>query len=258
MGNPLARVALERWLVAAKDDAILAAWAKVIDDYKVGSYCVVPPHEHWESYQEFFNEGLITSVLFDNTDVKRVFFSGDIPWQGDVQSVLDNIKLLCPEHSPEEPMNKAKPPMAAFSNSSSIQTRQAPGGLANAPSRNELRTRRAPSGLSAFQAPQHQAIAPSQQPGGLQAFAPRPATRGLECTSVDAGIYVGGMQLNGHIVCCGQPLQTIEEGGDIISPEDMPHAEDFALMEYMFHAECGNCNSVYHVSAGKPIPRDEY
>lgn len=255
----MGRVALERILVAAKDDAILASWAKVLDDYKVGAHYDVPPHEHWEAYQEFFTCGLVTSVMFDNTDVKRVFFSGERPHQGDVQDVLENIKLLCPEHCPEEPMNKAKPPMAAFSTDSSIATRREPSGIAKAPSRNELRSRRSPTGLSAFQ-PQQHAVAPAQQPRGLDAFQPQSAqpTNALACTEVDAGIYVGGYELNGHIVCCGEPLQIVEEGGDVISPEDLPQGEDYALLEYMFHSECGNCNTVYHTTAGKPIPRDDY
>jgi hypothetical protein len=255
----MGRANLERFLVAAQDDAVLAAWAKVIDDYKIGAHAEVPPNEHWESFQDFFSHGLVSAIHFDSTNVKRVFFSGERPTQGDVQSVLDNIQLLCPEHIQEEPMNKAKPPIAAFSNESSI-TRRESNGLAASPSRNELRTRRPPSGLAAFQ-PQPNAMAPAQQPAGLQAFQQAPPAQqpaGLQCTSVDSGLYVGGVELNGHIVCCGQTLQIVEEGGDIIPAEDLPHSEEFALLEYMFHSECGNCQTVYHTSATKPIPRENY
>jgi len=71
-------------------------------------------------------------------------------------------------------------------------------------------------------------------------------------------MYVGDIQLNGGIVCCGHPLQVVDEGGDIIPPDEIPHSEDMALFEFMFHSECSNCGTVWHVTAGKPIPRSSY
>jgi hypothetical protein len=250
---------LERFLVAAQDDPVLAAWAKVVHEYRAGSHSEVSPYEHYEAFQDFYSYGLLSPVQFDGTDVKRVFFSGHRPDQGDVQSVLDNIHLLCPEHDlPEEPMTraKAKAPTEAFSSPSAL-TRQVPSTLARGPSRHELGSHRAPTGLSAFQ-PQREVMAEPRQSAELPAFGDKPGNGGLACRDVDAKMYVGSMDLNGHIVCCGHPLQPIDDGGDIIPPEDMPHGEEFSLLEYMFHCECANCGSIYHCTVGKPVPRDTF
>lgn len=249
---------LERFLVAAQDDPVLAAWAKVIHDYRANSHTDVLPYEHWDAFQEFFSCGLLTPVEFDNTDIKRVFFSGQRPNQGDVQGVLDNIKLLCPEHDPpEEPMSRAKAPTSAFSNESAIVRRETgPQALARGPSRNELRSQRSPSELVAFQ-PTREVLPQVRAASGLPAFEEQPSSD-LPCRDVDSKMYVGDMELNGHVICCGHSLKPIDDGGDIIPPEDMPHGEEFSLLEYLFHCECANCGSIYHVTVGKPVPRSSY
>ena len=248
--------------MAARDDPVLAAWAKVVHEYRAGAHVEVSPYEHWAAFQEFFCCGLLSPIEFDNTDVKQVFFSGRRPQTADVQSVLDNLKLLCPEHDLplEEPMSKAKAPTNAFSNSSAIATRSAgPSGLAAAPNRHELRSRRSPNDLAAFK-PEREVMPAPRQPPAVAAFggeAPRPMAA-PPTAAVDSRMYVGDLELNGHIVCCGHPLQIIDDGGDIIPPEDMPQGEDFSLLEYMFHCECPNCGSQYHCTVGKPVPRSTY
>lgn len=254
----MGKMMLERFLVAAEDDPVLASWAKVAHDYKVGSHVDVPPDEHWEAYQELFMEGLVSPELFDSVDVKKTFFSGKIPPQGDVYGVLSRIRLLCPDHYQEEPMNKDKPMMSAFSQNSIATRRDTGNSMARATPRRA--PSRPPGGLTAFKG--QSAIAQGEaRPAGLQPFRQpeQPVRTALECSSpVDAGMYVGGMELNGHMVCHGKPLQSVEEGGDIISPDEMLGNEDYAIVEYMFHAECQTCDAIYHVTGSKRIPRDSY
>jgi hypothetical protein len=253
---------LERFLVAARDDPVLAAWTKVVHEYRAEAHAEVSPYEHWEAFQEFFCCGLLSPIEFDSTDVKQTFFSGRNPRPADVQCVLDNLKLLCPEHDLplEEPMSRAKPPTSAFSNQSAIATRSAgPTGLAAAPSKHELRSRRSGGDLAAFQ-PRREVMAEPRSPAMVSPFgdeSPRPMAAPPP-TTLDSKMYVGDMELNGHIVCCGHPLQMVDDGGDIIPPEDMPQGEDFSLLEYMFHCECPNCGSIYHCTVGKPVPRSTY
>lgn len=255
----MAERTLRQFLVAAGDDPVLAAWAKVIHEYKVGPECEVPPYEHWQTFQEFFSEGLLSPVEYDSADIKRLFFSGHRPEQGMVQGVLNNVKLL-PCHndfSTEKSMSQAKPPMSPFSNSAAIaKSSPSPSELAKGPSRHELRSGRSSQGLSAFQPNRETAIRPAPQ---VDAFAKPEAPAALACTTnVDSKLYMGNFEINGNIVCCGRPLQPIEDGGDIIPPDELPHGDDFAMHEYMFHCECPTCESIYHCTVGKPIPRDSY
>lgn len=236
-------------------DAVLASWVMVLDSYSAGAHCDVPPYEHWEALQELFLSNLLSASQFDAINVKQEFFSGRRPHRIDIQNVLDSIELRREPNITEKYMSKADMPIEAFTNTSSLIKRESHSELSRATEVSHLRPRRAPSALTAF-SPSKKELSNKAENRVAQA---RNELASLECNrDIDAGAYVGGLEINGHIMCCGKPLKTMEESGDIISPEDLPSSGEYALLEYMFHAECKNCKSVYHVTCGKPIPRDDY
>lgn len=266
----MSRDDLVRLLRAADDDAILAAWVKVLTDYNVESHFDVPPHEHWEAFQELFSCELLSTLQFESVDMKQEFFAGRRPRQADVQNVLDNARAWNKPCSTEIQMSKQntqietlvrKKTARNFSVDTevkmmSLQRKKVPNMLSmdTEAKRLSFQNKKTRS-LTAFKSNQKE-LAPVKEDRMVKA---RRDLVSLECNrGVDAGVYVGGMDINGHISCCGKQLKTMEEGGDIITQEDLPSSGEYALLEYMFHAECTNCKSVYHVTCGKPVPRDNY
>lgn len=240
-----------RFMIAARDNPALAAWAWVIHEYRANAASDVPPHEHWEAYCEFYNHGFVPPFEFNCSDLE-----GCRPPPSAVQDVLDNLKTLPP--ITEDPMSKAKPPIEAFSSSTAVAPRQQSEHLSS-PRRMSVGDRSNPGELTAFK-PQNESLPPSKRHSTLQAFQAQPSAReALPCTNpdLDAKTYRGDMDINCEMKCCGHELQLIDDGGDILGPEAVPEGE-FALAEYMFHAECQFCGAMYHCSVGKPVPRDAF
>lgn len=253
--------------VAAADDPVLAAWASVVHEYRMPAACDVSPHDHWAAYQELYTYGLISPTQYDETNVKREFFSGCRPSVADVQSTLNNMKILRSHDLPmEEPMSKAKPPTAAFANPAALATRDAPpSGLTQIPPRPGVTGRQPPSSITAFQ-PQREVLPAAPASAPIRAFGEPQQPAGLPCTTSGRATEGIDSGLSCDLICNGprtaphqpQSLQLIDDGGEFIDQKDMPNGEEFSLLEYVFHAECPLCGSIYHTSVGQPIARGEY
>lgn len=247
---------------AAQGDPVLAAWAFVLYTHRLPVSCDITPYDHLEAYQDLFTLGFVTPDAYDRTDISQTFFSGTRPSPGDLQDVLAAMEQIHPQ---EIPVTKAKPPMSAFSNS--LATRDARelsarrpavglGGKVPSNSLSAFRSNsatlpatRAPAQVEAFGAPAA-AFAPlaSHQHSSLVPAQPSVPT-------VDARTYRKPGEIDCELRCCGHPLNMIDEGGDVVPAESIPH-EEFSLIEFMFHAECEYCGAMFHCSVGKPIPRD--
>lgn len=244
-----------RIFAAARGDPVLAAWAYVLYEHNIPHACDVSPFDHLEAFQDLFSFGLVTGEVYDRTDIKQVFFSGNRPESGEVQDVLANMEMTCIDHQ-EELVSNAKLPTSAFStsltktggNGRSIERSRPAPGLG--PSR--------PSGEIAAFRPQRETLPANKEPAPVAAFGPPGRERALPTKpTVDARTYRGDLEINCQLICCGHPLNLVDEGGDIVPADCVPH-EEFSLIEYMFHAECDYCGAMYHTSVGKPIPRDSY
>lgn len=253
-----------RLLVAAHDDPVLAAWASVVHEYKMPASCDVSPYEHWEAFQEFFSYGLITSVQYNSTDTKRIFFSGHKPPAIEVQRVLDALRIL-PDYQPlEPPMSKTKLPDNPFATSTMLTARDS-GGLAAGHKAAELPARQSPSMLNPF-ADARETLPKSKDPIPMEAFSPR---RGLACQdpkgvsvahvgsqSIRVGVQCYGTSENPHP---GEHVDMMVDDGHAIGPDDLPGGQ-VSVIEAIFHGKCPNpdCGMVLHCSAGKTIPQEAF
>ena len=251
-----------RLIVAAEDDAVLAAWAAVVLEHRMPAHSEISPYDAWEAYQEFFALGAILGDDYDATDIKRAFFSGGCPPTSQIQDVLHNVLFLCPEHEPEESMSKSNP----FNN---------PGE----------------SALSARN--DRQSIAPSRSatplPGGMTTGAPLPGGNGGGAPLVtpfsrereimpanktpDLGLHHrerrnlpcadpggGEDRIRPTVFCgeCGEKLDLKLDGSQGLGPDDQPGG-NVSVMEAVWYQKCETCQITYHCSVGRAIgPHEAY
>lgn len=236
-----------RFIVAARDDPVLAAWASVCDGYCPAVAADISPYDAWDAYQYLFNYGFVSAAQFDRTDIKKRFFSGH-PSTYEIQEVLERARFLCPEHEPtpmETAMANENP---FFSDDTSIATRKSHSsgnGLAAKP--------RSQSLGNPFSTKQ-EVIPQRQDEGlGLEAFAPRKEEVGLECQR-DVGMTTQRALGQPRVYCgdCEAEVNMREDGGQRI-PGDDEYGE---LSLTVFCGEC--CDKVFHISVAKDSHPDQY
>lgn len=247
-------------LVASRDDPVTAAWAAVCHEYKVSARSEVSPYDAWEAYQDLFTLGAISSATFDNTDVKREFFSGRRPSYGAIQDALDNL-LIIPRPEPGmEPMAKLGSP---FESKTALAPRQETQQISR---RNTIPL----SGTTQLGASQltPTSLAPRQE------IAPAPS--GIPTQMAGSRLTMNTLGPNIHdrpdlapseiealtpvMYCsCGEQLTLKNDGGQVLDEDDMPQG-NIRIIDAIFSAECPNqrCNKVWHCSVGEAVPADGF
>lgn len=247
-----------RFIVAAKDNAVLAAWACVVHEYRLPADAEISPYDAWEAYQEFFSLGLVTSTAYDSTDIKREFFTKRPP-SCDLQEVLSQLLFLCPEHQPEESMKPKIPsnPFADGNGNGAALTTRDKGSLAPSNGGSPLPANSTSAPLSPFSRetlPQKKDHAFGMSLP-VQTGSPAAISSGLPCTRND-----DGNELRPEIFCgrCGERLDIREDGSQGIMPDDLPEG-NVSILEAIWYSECFSCGLVYHCSVGRiDIPHEAY
>jgi len=247
----------QRLMVAAKDDAVLAAWSAVVLEYRSPAQCDISPYEAWDAYQGFLMHGLITSAEYDRTDLKACFFSGQRPSTGAIQEVITNLKFLCPDHDKrtEPQMPKLGNP---FSNKEAIATRER-GALSEAPVVPGIAGQRSSAPLQPF-SNNREAIPGPRQPA-MPAITPNTlADRGAPRLRLDNPHRKVLDQDIQPIIFCGKCEMEVElslDGGDNLGPDDHPGG-NVSVIDRIFYGKCHGCQTVFHCSAGRRIPQDSF
>jgi hypothetical protein len=239
-----------RFMVAARDNPVLAAWASVCDGFCPAVASDISPYDAWDAYQYLFNHGFVSAAQFDNTDVKLLFFSGH-PSTCEIQEVLERSRFLCPEHEPtptEKPMANENP---FFSNSNALATRGKPK------SGNGLSEARRSESLGNPFSPKREVMPQSRQGEslGMEAFAPKTvaAPSGLDCQRPDDVALTRALgQPRIHCAKCGTEVSISEDGGQRKVPGD---GEYGPLLLTVFYGQC--CDLVYHCSVANDPHPDE-
>lgn len=242
-----------RLLIAAQDDPVVAAWASVVHEYKMAASADVSPYEHWEAFEQFFSHGLISLAQYDGVDSKRVFFSGRRPPEGEVQSCLNNLKLLGSEHDRVEvPVSKTKLTANPFSENA-ISTRGSNGsGMERTHQGAALPAMRSGGSLNPFASGPSELPFASRPSLGENAFAQRSEKIGLPCVAPTDRTSV-----NPEMYCCGTQLNMTNEGGQTIGPDDLPGGQ-VNIVEAIFYGQCSRCSAVWHCSVGQTVQQEAF
>lgn len=249
-----------RLLAAAKDDAVLAAWAAVFDEHKMAPECDVSPYDCWEVLQEFLSSGVLSPFEYNSVNLKASFFNGSRPSTGQIQEVLGRLQYLRSNQPLEKEfsVSSAKPPMAAFSNESALSTRSE---LSPAPQHSALRAPRSNPGLEAFQ-PSREISAPNSRhiamPGKMAAFGEPEVRPSLPCRKVDADLYRGVGDFNVQMFCCNQEMIIQDLSEDEPYEGELEDGTEGVLHEFLFHCYCQSCGKRFHISAAAKVPDQGY
>jgi len=250
-----------RLIVAAGDDAVLAAWAAVVCEHRMPATSDISPYDALDNYQEFFSLGLITTANYDEAIRLRSFSAGVHPAAERIQDVLHNVLFLCPEHKPEEPMSKNNPFSHIDAPALTTRENNSPGLATSRSPAPSLSGRGGGVPLAGSNSgapplvpftPSREVLPPTPSPGlGMQA----PQGRNLPCT--DPGAGEDGLRPRMFCGECDTQLTLKQDGSQGLGPDDMPGG-NVSVMEVIWYAECG-CGLIYHCSAGRrDIPHEAF
>jgi hypothetical protein len=241
-----------RLLVAAQDDPVVAAWASVVHEHRMPPESDVSPYDHLNAFQEIYGHGLITAYQYNETDTRRIFFSGRRPMTDQIQRVLDNLRLL-PERAAMEPiMSKTKFPDSPFADTNAL-TAKGGAAIAGTGSRTALppTTSRAP--LNPF-APSREVTAPTKQ-----SLEPFPKRQSLACRDGERelanGVAMGDIDL--RIFCCGKQLAMVIADMQADGPDSLPGGQ-VAVIDRVLHGSCDVCQREHHHSVGEVVEHDRF
>lgn len=80
-----------RLLIAARDNAVVAAWAYVLDEHKAAAPTDISPYEAWDALQGLCDAGAVTTQEFDA--LQGVFFD-HLPPKDKLEAALINLRIL--------------------------------------------------------------------------------------------------------------------------------------------------------------------
>lgn len=239
-----------RFMLAAKDDAILAAWTSVFHEHRMITAFQASPYEAWDAYQDLYNYDLVTAEEFNCASWRS--FSSSQPPISEIQNALDNLEFLCPEqHLKEIAMKNNTNPFATTENS--LATREE-----RKPSPAPLAGRQAGALSNPFAA-SNEIAAPPRRGGelGLGAFGGAPSTpiaTGLACQSP---AEMPAVECDGPEMWCSGPFGAPHPRTQILLVEDKPHGMDGEpeisgeLLMTIFSGTCESCGLIYHTSASR-------
>jgi hypothetical protein len=266
--SPLRMNKSTAWLfmVAARDDPVLASWAAVCHGHPAVSMSEVSPYDAVDAYQTLFNHGIVSSAEYDNTDLKKTFFLGH-PTMADVQHVLDQVRILCPGREPVEfeTENNMSNEGSFFQKNNALAPRKSNGsnGGISAPRRHD------PLG-DAF-SPKREVIPQGRGDSlGLEAFAKATPSQidrgmgGLACQDPNENksdrITVGSSSYQPDVFCgrCGERVHMTDAGAQIL-PEDGDPSTGGTLLVAVFEGKCHNCSLVIHQSVAEDsVPHERF
>jgi len=221
----------QRILVAAQDNAVLAAWASVVYDFNLPSTVEVSPYDAWEAYQELFDKGLVSSDAFDRTDVKQRFFTKQ-PDPHEIQEVLDKLPLLNAEE-PQMPKMPANPFALTKPTAAEVAPHKAAPSKAMSPfAREVMPASKQPSALV--------------NPMGNRAITSPVQMTGLPCTTPSENTLRPKMQCGR----CGRHLDLVVDDAHAEVAKSDPTGSA-GLLEVVWYSECKPCSLVYYCSVGQ-------
>lgn len=237
-----------RLLVASRDDPVVAAWAGIIDEHKLGPGADVSPYEAWGLYQDLYLKGLIPETNFNIQGAPGSFIRRR-PSTGDISGALYNLRVLRAQDTPKEEMKNSNP----FSESSdnALEKRSKRTSI-------ELRGELGPTapGLTAPTGrPIHNKSflqqADTQKEGSRNPFSNQDRKlpqRPLPCTRTADGFP--------SLSCsCGHPIELEVAGpADATEQELMDQLEHIELLDVVLFGECKECGWVWHISGGRIPP----
>lgn len=242
-------------LVAAKEDAVLAAWAFMVTEFDVAPTCDISPYDAWDSYQRFYDLGLVTEDDFRRLDPERAFFARSAkPSRDSIQGLLYTFNAICKEPptmskstsqnpfertdtaiaprestSPTVPVSRAAMPLSSFGQATSMN----PFGAAPAMAEGMVPARRLRNDVGPMFAPQGSPADPAS---------------GLPCRDSSAS-------WDPEVYCCRTKLKTASDGGQVVGPDDLPGGS-VSVIDTIFHAHCAHCGRVWHFSVGMVVTPD--
>jgi hypothetical protein len=231
-----------RFLVAAQDDPVLAAWASVCDGHCPAVASDISPYDAWDAFGYLFNHGLVSGPDYDNTDTKKVFFSGSPPIS-EIQGVLERARFL-----PEDLQEKEQP----MSDNSFFQKKNSLAPRGNNGDRG-LSARRQSSSIGEAFSPRQEVMPHHNGGGGLEAFAqtsPSSLQQGgpLACQDSEPGLHAEVCKPRIHCGECGHELNVKVDHRE----QDIPGDGDRGPLELIIYfCKCDDCNWVYHSTGSK-------
>lgn len=250
-------------MVAARDDAILAAWVYMITDQAVHAVTDLSPYDAWDAYQRLYDLGLVEATAFHRTDPERAFFAhAATPSWSAIQGVISrydtNLKEPPPMSKPRVTNPFATPDTALATSreerapalpSSRGAMPLSPFGTAAPPSLNPFGASAAlpPDGMVAARRLRNDVgpmFVPAGSPGDPNALPCRDPMGRSDQAWIIPEVY-----------CCKQRLQMAGDGAERVGPDDLPGGA-VSVIDAIFHAHCPHCGSVWHLSVGSAIHPD--
>lgn len=241
-----------RFVVASQDDPVLAAWVSVCHEYQVASAAEISPFDAWDAFEELLNHGIVSPVEYDETNTKKIFFSGH-PDESNIQGVLERLRFLCPEHDAME-IEKTMSEDPFFSKSSALSHRP------KASEHKSIAPRPSASLDDAFFPNKEVLPQPVHGPaGGLDMFANTATSspEGLPCHSTDplrgTPAVVGGQAYIPQVNCgrCGKPVEMDDDGSRMINDDSPGSSTDPQLLLALFSGKCHHCKLIHHFTVAE-------
>lgn len=259
------------YLAAARDDPLVAAWIRILDEHQLPARTEVAPVDWQEAFADLFWLGLVSADVFNAIDFKHRLCQL-IPSTRAIDRALSRLADLRAEgHHQEYLMDKFDP----FGDPKALALRGAEPHRA-------LTKKDPPSPLSSnAPAPFDMLAAPARATGPLAPSAPSSRSSALDGSSLaatrralerpadlpchrvgsaedeagpgDPRTYIKDFDV--HFYCCGEELELIYENGEEVGTRE---DSDAVLVEFCFYAACPHCKSEKHIHETRPLPADAW
>lgn len=252
-----------RYLAAARDDPLVAAWIRILDEHHLPPRAEVAPHDFADSFADFFALDLVSAAVFNAADFKHRL-SELTPSAPDLDRALLRLADLdADDHRKEFLMNDK---FDLFDKKAlALRDAEPRRALSRAEPFAPLSTPRtpAPFDLLASPAPPPASLAPlapstrsSELAGVRRALEPHAR---LPCQRVDADVdeaspgdprtFIRDFDL--RVLCCGREVELIYESGEEVGSVEN---SDDVTVEFLFYAQCPNCHSDQHLQVTRRLP----
>ena len=243
--------AAEKYLVAARDNPFVAAWVAVLDFHKCPSHAEIAGGDWFDAFQEFYLYGLVSEEHMQRIDIDKTFFRNRRPSGVEIQQTLNNLRVINSMSEEEDPVANFN----VFDSDKAIvhQGRIAPTTVTRQVNVFETSLERGqPVTRGEFEVFQDRPLPSMPEPRKIEPFQESMVTpRGGK---IDPAPYVENV--NFQILCCGIPLELVEDDSDLIDPGESEGEADHFVLEMVCHATCPACGTAHHHSAAKPTSRD--
>ena len=257
------------YLAAARDDPLVAAWIRILDEHRLPARAEVAPSDFQGSFDDLFLLDLIPAQLFNAIDFKHRL-AELIPSAHDIDRALSRLADLRADHPKEHYVMDDK--FGKFTDSKALTLRGAESrrSLLRAEPFSPLTMPDAPAPFAMLARSERESAAfdllePSPRSGVLarndlaatrRALEPR---TGLPCQRFDADedeatpgdprTFVRDFDL--QVLCCGKPVVLEYENGEEVGQVE---GSDAILVEFLFYGECPQCGGRKTINETRPLP----